>query len=127
MRCALRTVSKDGIEDNYPELVSIADISSSTDWSTALEDCNIVIHTAARVHIMKDAALDPLKEFREVNVEGTLNLARQAAQQGIKRFIFISSVKVNGGETSLGKIYGVNDLPNPDEPMPFQNMRQKRV
>src|SRR5690606_19950630 len=56
----------------------------------------VVVHTAARVHVMQDFAVDPLAEFRRVNVEGTVNLARQSAASGVKRFIFISSIKVNG-------------------------------
>ncbi|MDQ7001761.1 MAG: SDR family oxidoreductase, partial [Ghiorsea sp.] len=68
-----------------------------------LRDVDVIVHTAARVHVMDDAAANPLVEFRKVNVEGTLNLARQAAEAGVKRFVFISSIKVNG-ETTTGKL-----------------------
>lgn len=72
------------------------DLTADTDWRPVLADVQVVIHLAARVHVMRDQAADPLSEFRRVNVEGTLRLARQAAQRGVKRFVFLSSVKVNG-------------------------------
>ena len=78
------------------------EVSSSTDYSDCLESVDCVIHCAARVHIMDDSVKDPLLEYREVNTYGTINLAKQAAEAGVKRFIFISSIKVNGEATSLG-------------------------
>ena len=79
--------------------VATGDISPQTDWRQALRGVDAVVHLAARVHVMRDAAADPLAEFRRVNVQGTLNLARQAAAAGARRFVFLSSVKVNGEET----------------------------
>lgn len=81
-----------------PEMDSVAvgDIDSSTDWAEALARCDAVVHLAARVHVLGDGAADPLAEFREVNAAGTLKLARQAAPAGVRRFVFLSSVKVNG-------------------------------
>lgn len=96
--------------------ILIGDLGASTDWSSALLDVEVVVHTAARVHVMKDAAADPLIEYRKVNFEGTLNLARQAVQAGVKRFIFISSIKVNGEETVLGKPFTADDVPHPVDP-----------
>ena len=84
--------------------------------SNVFRDIDVVIHTAARVHIMDDKSADPLTEFRKVNVEGTLNLARQAVEAGVKRFIFISSIKVNGEGTDLGKPYTEHSKPNPIDP-----------
>ncbi len=81
----------------------VENIGSDTDWAAILQGVNIVIHTAARAHIMEDKSSDPLSEFRKVNVDGTLNFARQSAEAGVKRFVFISSVKVNGEATELGK------------------------
>lgn len=75
---------------------SIDGLTKDTNWSTALVEQQVVIHAAARAHIMKDEVTDPLAEYRRINVEGTLNLARQAAAAGVKRFIFISSIGVNG-------------------------------
>lgn len=87
-----------------------------TNWNDALHGVNVVVHTAARVHLMKDAAKDPLAEFRSVNVEATLNLARQAAAAGVDRFIFISSIKVNGETTPLNHPFRADDVPAPRDP-----------
>ena len=77
------------------ERTLVGSINGTTDWSVALRDIDVVIHLAARVHVMDDKVVDPLANFRIVNVDGSLNLARQAAQAGIPHFIFISSIKVN--------------------------------
>ncbi|OXS14590.1 nucleoside-diphosphate sugar epimerase [Zobellella denitrificans] len=96
-------------------IVEVQGLDASTDWSAALAEEQVVIHAAARAHIMKDEVADPLAEYRKVNVEGTLNLARQAAKAGIKRFIFISSIKVNGEQTPLGKPFTAEDAPAPED------------
>jgi UDP-glucose 4-epimerase len=88
----------------------IGELTGRVDWSSALADCDAIIHLAARVHIMKDRADDPLTAFRAVNVAATENLARQAAQHGVRRFIFASSIKVNGESTS-DKPFLASDLP----------------
>lgn len=93
----------------------VADLSSETSWSSALEGVDVVVHTAARVHVMQDSSADPLAEFRKVNVDGTLNLARQAAAAGVKRFVFLSSIKVNGESTAPGKAFQPDDLPSPKD------------
>ncbi|MGP4715554.1 hybrid nucleoside-diphosphate sugar epimerase/sugar transferase [Psychrobacter sp. T6-6] len=103
-------------QSNEVRTVNIDDIAADTDWTDALQDIDVVIHTAARVHIMDDKSVDPLTEFCKVNVNGTLNLARQAVQGGVKRFIFISSVKVNGENTELGHPYTAESKPNPTDP-----------
>lgn len=90
----------------------VGDIGPATDWQLALEGCTTVIHLAARVHVMQDTATDPLAAFREVNTFGTLNLARQAARQGVRRLVFVSSVKVNG---ESGAFTG-RDQPAPEDP-----------
>jgi UDP-glucose 4-epimerase len=79
----------------------IKTMAKDVDYSDCLANQNVVIHCAARVHLMSDESLDPLSSFREVNTAGTLNLARQAAKAGVRRFIFISSIKVNGEQISL--------------------------
>ncbi|MGV8921034.1 MAG: UDP-glucose 4-epimerase family protein [Pseudomonas sp.] len=93
----------------------IADLDASTNWQHSLPGVEVVVHAAARVHVMNEAAVDPLAEFRKVNVEGTLNLARQAAAAGVKRFIFISSIKVNGEGTSSDKPFCADDSPMPGD------------
>lgn len=78
------------------EVVQIESIGEETDWSDALAGVDTVVHLAARVHVMNDTATDPLSAFRQVNVAGTERLARMAATNSVKRFVYISSVKVNG-------------------------------
>ena len=89
------------------------DLEPSTDWTVALGGISAVVHCAARVHVMAESAADPLEEFRRVNVQGTLNLARQAAAAGVKRFVFVSSIKVNGEATQLGCPFTADDAPAP--------------
>ncbi|RQO36113.1 UDP-glucose 4-epimerase [Herminiimonas sp. KBW02] len=84
---------------NHNSEIAIGDLRVDTDWGIALRGCDAVIHLAARVHVMNDTTSDPLAAFRAVNVDATLNLARQAVAAGVKRFVFVSSVKVNGEET----------------------------
>jgi UDP-glucose 4-epimerase len=86
-----------------------SEINSDTDFTVAVKDINVIIHCAARVHVMNDNHSNPLEEFREVNSYGTLNLARQAAEAGVKRFIFISSIKVNGEFTEFNQPFKPDD------------------
>ena len=88
---------------------------SEADWSQSLADVSTVVHLAARVHVMHDSAADPLAEFRAVNVHGTLNLARQAAAAGVRRFVFLSSIKVNGEHTDLGSPFNAEQTPAPQD------------
>ncbi|MEM5551712.1 SDR family oxidoreductase [Pseudoalteromonas neustonica] len=96
--------------------VYINELDSISLYSESLEGVDAVIHCAARVHIMDDVANDPLNEFRAVNTEGTLNLAKQAAQAGVKRFIFLSSIKVNGESTSEKAAFTAHDQPAAEDP-----------
>ena len=89
------------------------DLSRSTDWSTALRGITVVVHSAARVHVMNDTEVDSLAIFRAVNVDSTLNLALQAAAAGVKRFVFFSSVKVNGESTQPGRAFTEAEEANP--------------
>ena len=86
-------------EEGQWEWLSIGDVGPDTVWTRALSDVSVVVHLAARVHVMKDYARDPLNEFRRVNVAGTARLARSAAAAGVERIVFASSVKVNGEVT----------------------------
>ena len=95
--------------------VQVADLTAETDWAEALQGVNVVIHAAARAHIMRDEVADPLAEYRKVNVEGTLSLARQAAAAGVKRFVFVSSIKVNGEQTPLDQPFFADDQPAPED------------
>lgn len=96
--------------------INVAGLTALTDWGGPVAWQNVVIHSAARVHVMDDKASDPLQAFRQVNTEGTLALARQAATAGVQRFIFISSIKVNGEGTVLGRPYAASDAPGPLDP-----------
>lgn len=96
--------------------VVVGDLHASTDWEQALFEVDVVIHTAARVHVMNDSVSNPLTEFRRVNFEGTMALARQAAESNVKRFIFISSIKVNGEMTADEVPFLPNDKFVPDDP-----------
>lgn len=93
----------------------IAACSDNQDWAGALAGVEVVIHCAARAHQLEDTAVDPLSEFRKVNVEGSLNLAKQAAAAGVRRFVFISSIGVNGAETT-GAPFRETDCPAPHSP-----------
>jgi nucleoside-diphosphate-sugar epimerase len=94
----------------------VGDLGPDNDWREALDECDAVVHCAARVHVMNDNSIDSLAEFRRVNVEGTLNLARQASEAGVKRFVFISSIKVNGERTPTDTAFGADDEPAPMDP-----------
>ncbi|MCG9101342.1 SDR family oxidoreductase [Laribacter hongkongensis] len=97
------------------EALAIGSLSSETDWTTALKNVDQVVHLAARVHVMNDKSPDPLVEFRRVNVEGTAALARQAAGAGVRRLVFLSSVKVNGEFTEACQPFTADDLPAPKD------------
>ncbi len=96
--------------------IQVGEIMSTTNWSKALQGVSVVVHCAARVHVMKDKSTDPLTEFRRVNLEGTANLARQAAAAGVRRFVFLSSIKVNGEYTKAGRPFTADDVPAPKDP-----------
>lgn len=104
----------------------MGDLEPSSDWSVALEEISTVVHCAARVHVMTDTAADPLTEFRRVNVQGTLNLARQAAAFGVQRFVFISSIKVNGEATKLDQPFTADDEPAPLDPYGISKMEAEQ-
>ncbi len=95
------------------KILALGKLSAKTDWSTALTEVSHVIHCAGRAHVMKESRSNAIAAYRATNVDVTLNLARQAAEAGIKRFIFISSIKVNGESTSPGKAFKDTDTPNP--------------
>jgi UDP-glucose 4-epimerase len=100
----------------FPSSAIVLIIDKESNFSAALTNVNIVIHCAARTHVINDVSTNPLEIFREVNTYGTLNLARQAADAGVKRFIFISSIKVNGESTELGNPFTPDDEFIPIDP-----------
>lgn len=98
------------------QTVAIASLNDLNQRLDILAQVDCIIHLAARVHQMKDTAADPLAAFRAINTEATLNLARQAAQHGVKRFIYLSSIKVNGEKTTPGRPFTADDTPAPQDP-----------
>ncbi|TRW92007.1 UDP-glucose 4-epimerase family protein [Candidatus Methylobacter oryzae] len=116
VRASMRLGRRDNVPVGNIETVSIDVLDGATDWTEALAGINVVVHLAARVHVVKDNSLDLLDELRKVNVEGAWNLALQAAEAGVRRFIFISSIKVNGEGTLPGRPYTAEDRPAPVDP-----------
>lgn len=104
-----------------PDQVAVGNLDGATDWNVALRGCSVVIHLAARVHVMDDNAGDPLAAYRMVNVDATVNLARQARASGVRRFVFVSSVKVNG-EATHRKPFSAADVPAPCDPYGHSKM-----
>ena len=94
----------------------VGSLANDIDWSAALNNQSVVVHAAARNDIMAEEVSDPMVEYRKVNVDGTLNLARQAAKAGVSRFVYISSIKVNGELTLLGNPFTAEDVPAPEDP-----------
>jgi UDP-4-keto-D-QuiNAc 4-reductase len=94
----------------------VGNVGPTTDWRSALKDCDMVVHLAARVHVMNDRTTDPLSEFRATNTAGTANLARQAQNFGVKRFIYVSSVKVLGEQTLPDRPFNATDPRAPQDP-----------
>lgn len=94
----------------------IGDIDPRTDWTAALDGVDAIIHLASRAHVMNETVADPAAHLRSVNVDSTMNLASQAIKAGVKRFVFISSIKVNGEATKLGRPFTAEDPPCPQNP-----------
>lgn len=94
----------------------IQGLTPAQDWSGILTSDAVVVHAAARAHVMNDNEYDPLSIYRQVNTGGTLNLARQAAAAGVKRFVFISSIKVNGESTTAAPAFTEGDLVSTEDP-----------
>lgn len=92
--------------------VAMASLGATQDWPALFAGVDCIVHCAARAHVLKDDAADPLALFRQVNTQATLDMARAAAGAGIRRFIFISSIGVNGGETE-GCAFRHDDAPHP--------------
>lgn len=107
------------------EFVQVGDFATS-DFSRVLAGADCVIHAAARVHVMSEFSTNPILEYRAINVLGTLNLARQAAQQGVKRFIFLSSAKVNGEASPAGKPFTADQVPVPVDPYGLSKMEAEQ-
>jgi nucleoside-diphosphate-sugar epimerase len=95
--------------------VSVDSLSAQTQWADAVRDVRVVVHCAARAHVMREPQASADAAFHEVNVEGTLNLAQQAAAAGVRRFIYLSSVKVHGERTQPNQPFTEADAPAPED------------
>lgn len=113
----VRTVGRHSVSKaRWFDHVVVPDISGVTEWCTVLESVDCIVHLAARAHIAKELSTNnPLNAFRQTNVEGTLHLARQAVNAGVRRFIFMSSIGVNGSTTSHAP-FSVDSAPAPHSP-----------
>ena len=110
VRAAVR--SSNATIDNT-EAVVVGAIGGETDWTDALRDVEVIIHLAARVHVMRENAENPLEEFRKVNVAGTERLARLASASGVKRLVYVSSIGVNGLRTEPSSVFSETGSTNP--------------
>lgn len=108
-------VAREGQAVRGVPAVAVGDIGQDTDWSAALTGVDCLVHCAARVHVMAETVADPLAAFRAVNVAGTRRLAEQAAAAGVRRLVFVSSIKVNGERTAPGAPFLVSDPPVPED------------
>lgn len=115
------------VEGVVIEDIVVADINSKADLSKAVLNCDVVVHLAARVHVMQDFSTDPLSEFRKVNVAATELLARCAAANGAKRFVYVSSIKVNGEETEPQKCFSERGIPKPQDPYGISKWEAEQV
>ncbi len=120
VHCGLpvRACSRSGHRELSGLVDSVAgvDLLNTIDFRPLLEGVSVIVHTAARVHVMRERAIDPQAAFRLLNVDSTLRLAQQAAAVGVKRFVFVSSIKVNGEATTVGRPFAASDTPNPSDP-----------
>jgi nucleoside-diphosphate-sugar epimerase len=114
------------INDEAFQFCQIDAINEHTQWTAYLQNIDVVIHLAARVHIMQETADDPLTQYRHVNVIGTQHLANQAQQAGVKRFIYISSIKVNG-EATQEQAFTENDRDNPQDPYGISKLEAEQA
>lgn len=126
LRIAVRDDAKTGDLVIGCESMAVGDVGTQTHWDTALAGVDSVVHLAARVHVMDDKAVDPLVEFRRVNTAGTLHLARQAARAGVRRLVYLSSVKVNGEATEPGRKFTAADPPAPLDPYGISKMEAEQ-
>lgn len=124
VRVAIRNESVKRLPDGVDVVQRL--LLPDQDWSDTLVGVRVVVHCAARVHVMKEEAADPLAEFRRVNVDGTLRLASQAAGAGVKRFVFVSSIKVNGEQTRVDEPFTADQLANPGDPYGVSKMEAEK-
>ena len=114
VRGAVRSVYRSFL-DSGVELVAVSNLDAAADWSSALAGVDCVIHCAARAHMMRETEVDALAAYRSVNVDGSRRLAEQAAAAGVRRLVYLSSIKVNGEQTALEAPFLFSDAPEPED------------
>ena len=107
-------------------LVQVGELGAETDWGHVLDGVDAVVHTAARVHRMDDSPEGALEKYRQANVVGTARLAEAAAESGVRRFVFLSSVKVNGDRTAPGAAFDTDAIPAPTDPYGVSKLEAER-
>lgn len=115
LRLAVRELAAAESLRSFGEVFAVGNVCSSTDWSESLKGVNAVVHLANRAHVLRETAADPAAACREVNVEGTRRLAEQAVAAGVRRLVYLSSVKVLGERTEA-RAFGEASLPAPEDP-----------
>lgn len=115
VRAAVRSAAAAASLPAGSDVCVVGDLDADTDWRAALAGVDVVVHCAARVHVMRETAADPQAEFRRVNRDATLALARAALAAGCRRLVFLSSVKVNGEASAPGQPFRADDLPAPQD------------
>lgn len=118
----VRAVSR----ENRPNVERIRSYDPETDWTPYLQGVDCIVHLAARVHVMRETVSDPMEAFRKVNCHATINLARQAASAGVRRFVFVSTIKVNGERTQEGLPFTSASPPNPQDPYAISKFEAER-
>lgn len=110
----LTLVNQRTIHHQSPHHIHSINLASPTNWQPLLEGCDVVVHLAARVHVMKESAADAAEQYFKINVVATKHLAEQAEQAGVKRFVYLSSLKVSGEQNMHGRPFVEADLPQPE-------------
>lgn len=112
---SVRAAVRQPHDDAFLECTVVGEISGQTDWTAALAGIDVVVHLAARVHVVRDPDDDPLPRFLRTNTEATLHLARQGVLAGVRRLVFLSSIKVNGEQTTADSPFRADDEPKPQD------------
>jgi nucleoside-diphosphate-sugar epimerase len=126
VRRTVRSVEQATSRPSGVDTLQVESISTDTDWSDPLTGVDTVVHLAARVHVLHETAIDPLTAFRQVNVAGTERLALMAVDAGVRRFVFLSSVGVNGNVTH-GRSFTEENEPNPHNPYALSKLEAEQV
>jgi len=120
------TVRSEQQAQKNKNIFPVGNINSKTNWLEIFSNVDVVIHLANRAHVLNNHEKDPLAVFREVNVKGTAKLAKQAVKSGVRRFIFVSSIKVNGEKTTKYP-FKVDDKPNPKDPYAVSKLEAETI